>query len=100
MDTARKIEERSAARTLAYAFLWCSWQVIRLPALGLLTILAPLVRLLLTGFALVMTLTAFFFEFASGRDFPFLGMLALSLGALALLAIYDTVLTLLSGRAQ
>ncbi len=88
-------------RRFGVVVLWCAWQVIRLPALGLMTILAPLVRLLLTGFALVITLTAFLFEFATtGRDFPFFGMLALALGALAVLAVFETILSLLSGRSE
>jgi hypothetical protein len=101
VNHARKTGVLSPTRRIAGVILFCAWQAFRLPVLGLMTILAPLVRLVLTGFALVMTLTAFLFEFTtSARDFPFFGMLALGLAALAVLALYESLLGLLSGRTE
>jgi hypothetical protein len=82
---------------IALALLWCAWQAIRLPLLGVLLILEPVVRIVLSGFALVTTLTAFLFEFTSSRPFPFLGVLCVALGAFALLVLYEGLIQLFSG---
>jgi hypothetical protein len=86
---------RNVGEGLALALLWCAWQAIRLPLLGVLLILEPVVRLVLSAFALVITLTAFFFEFTSTRPFPFLGVLAVGLAAFALLALYEALIQFL-----
>lgn len=90
----------SAFERIVLALLWCLWQAIRLPLLGLLVILEPVVRFVLSAFALLMTLTAFFFEFASTRPFPFLGILAVALGAFCLLAVYEGLIQLLRFGGQ
>lgn len=82
---------------VAIALLWCVWQAIRLPVLGLLVILEPVVRVVLTAFALIVTLTALLFELASSRPFPFLGVLAVALGAFFLLVLYEGLIRVLSG---
>ena len=75
------------------------WPLIRLPVLAFLVVLEPLVRLFLGGCALVGILCAFFFKLTANRpDFPFWGMLALSLGCVALLAVYHGVIRVFSGR--
>jgi hypothetical protein len=74
------------------------WQAIRLPVLALLIILEPIVSTVLVALALLGTLTAFFWKLASDRpDFPFFGMLALSLGCFFLLTLYHAAIRLLSG---
>lgn len=92
----------SAGERVVLALLWCLWQVIRLPLLGVLVILEPVVRFVLSAFALVMMLTAFFFEFTSTRPFPFLGVLAVALGAFGLLVLYEGLIRLLrfDGRQE
>ena len=75
------------------------WQLIRLPVLAFLIILEPLVSFFLSACALIGVLCAFFFKLTSNRpDFPFWGMLAGSLGCVALLAVYHGVIRLFSGR--
>jgi hypothetical protein len=60
---------------------WLLWQAIRLPVLALLMILEPIVSALLVATALPGTLTALFWKLVSDRpDFPFFGVLALSVG--------------------
>lgn len=78
--------------------LWLIWQAIRVPVLALLTILEPIVSTVLVAAALLGTLTAFFWKLASNRpDFPFLGVLALSVGCILLLTLYHGAIRLLSG---
>ncbi|HVZ31537.1 MAG TPA: hypothetical protein VG963_03880 [Polyangiaceae bacterium] len=100
MDAPKQYRSQDLVATVAFAVLWCAWQVIRLPLLGLLTILAPVVRLLLGGFAFIVTLMAFVLEFTSTRPIPFFGMLAVALGAWAVLAVYEGLIQLLSGRSN
>src|SRR5579872_5970353 len=53
-------------RTFAERAVWMvvslTWKLLRFPALALLVILEPVARLLLAGFALLLTLTAFFLK--------------------------------------
>ena len=73
------------------------WIVIRLPMLALLVILEPVARVLLSGFALLITLTAFFWLALRGlAAFPFWTMLGLGIGALLLLALYYALMRLFS----
>ena len=69
-----------------------------MPVLALLLILEPVVRIVLSAFALLMTLTAFLFEFAGTRPFPFFGALAVAIGAFCVLMLYEGLIQLLSGR--
>lgn len=96
MDSSSHNRPGNTGERLALALLWCVWQAVRLPLLGLLVILEPVVRLVLSAFALIVTLTAFFFEFAGTRPFPFLGVLAVGLGAFAVLVLYECLIQLLS----
>ena len=88
----------SMARGALAGLLWLIWQAIRIPALALLTILEPIVSTVLVAAALLGTLTAIFWKLASNRpDFPFLGVLALSVGCFLLLTLYHGAIRLLSG---
>jgi hypothetical protein len=79
--------------------LYCLWQVIRLPALAVLVILEPIIGTLLVGLALLGSLIAFVFEFATTvPNFPFWGMLTISLGCLGLLGLYHALIRILSMR--
>jgi hypothetical protein len=98
MNGSEPHSSRSALETVALVLLWCVWQAIRLPLLALLTILAPVARIVLGGFAFIVTLMAFVLEFISSRPIPLFLMLGVGLGAYALLAIYEGLLQLLSGR--
>lgn len=89
----------SVAVPIVGGLLWLLWQAIRLPCLALLIVLEPLVRLALGGFALIGTLTAFLLEFATTLpNFPFWGMLAVSLGCVGVLALYYGAIRLFSAR--
>lgn len=73
------------------------WVVVSLPLFALLAILEPLVRVLLAGVALLVTLTALFLALVRGFGaFSFFGMLAVSVGLVLLLALYYAVLRRLS----
>jgi hypothetical protein len=97
VNASTESPSRSLGERFVLALLWCVWQAIRLPTLGVLVILEPVVRVILSGFALIMMLTAFLFEFASSRPFPFWGVLAVALGAFGLLVLYEGLIRLLSG---
>jgi hypothetical protein len=83
---------------LVGAVLKVSWTCIRFPLLALLSLLAPIVSVVLTGFALLVTLTALFFKLAGppGLSIPFWGMLGTAVLCMALLALYQGALRLLS----
>jgi len=89
-------------RTFAERAVWMvvslTWKLLRFPALALLVILEPVARLLLAGFALLLTLTAFFLKLVmpASAHAPFWGLLALAVGCVALLTAYYAVLRVLS----
>ena len=88
----------SMALGVLAGLLWVIWQAIRVPVLALLMILEPIVSTVLVAAALLGTLTAIFWKLASNRpDFPFLGVLALSVGCFLLLTLYHGAIRLLSG---
>lgn len=94
---AARIETSGPASRVALATARALWTALRLPVLTLLVILEPVVRLVLAGFALLMTLTALFFACLRPLSaFPFWGMLAAALGAVGLLAAYYAVVRLFS----
>ena len=76
--------------------LWLLWHAIRLPLLALLQAIAPAVRLALRTLALLGVLMAFFFKFLGVPHFPFLGMLAISVGFILALMAYDATIRVLS----
>src|SRR5437660_452175 len=85
------------AQRVAFGVLWVTWAVIRLPILGLLVILEPLIRVLLAGSALLITLTAFFYKLVMPHaPVPFWGMLGIAVGCVMILALYYALLRLLS----
>lgn len=78
--------------------LWLIWQAVRVPVLALLMILEPIVSTVLVAAALLGTLTALFWKLASDRpDFPFFGVLSVSVGCYLLLTLYHGAIRLLSG---
>ena len=79
--------------------LWLAWQAIRLPLLAFLVILEPLVRFLLSALALLITLTALLWAFAEPARFPFWTVLAGSLACVLVLALYHSLMRVLSGGA-
>ena len=85
---------RHDARGLALRAIWA---LVRVPLLALLVILEPVARLILTGFALLMTLTAFFWAAVGGLSaMTFWRLLGLGVGAWLLLALYYALLRALS----
>ena len=96
-DVLRRVDLGGLGRNAAAATLRAAWTLIRLPLLALVVILEPVVRVLLTGLALLLTLTAFFWVALRGLSaFPFWGMLGLGVTALLLLALYYALMRLLS----
>ena len=88
---------RGACTTLAGGILWLLWQAIRWPVLALLIVLEPVVRFVLCGFALLGTLTALMLRFTVDRpQFPFWGMLGVSLSCVALQMLYYAAIRLFS----
>ncbi len=78
------------SRSVPAAAARLMWQIARLPLLAIFTLLEPMVRWICSAALLLGVFTSVVFEFsAAGARFPFLGMLALSLGfGLALFAYY------------
>lgn len=77
--------------------LWVIWQAIRSTLLAFLLILEPIVGLILTALALLLTLTAFFWKFASDRpDFPFFLVLGSALACFFALVLYRGLIELLA----
>ena len=77
--------------------LWLIWQAIRSTLLALLLILEPIVGLILCALALLLTLTAFFWKFASNRpDFPFFLVLGSGLACFFALCLYQGLIQLLA----
>jgi hypothetical protein len=75
---------------------WLLWQVVRLPTFTLLVILEPVARLFLGALALLGVLTALILKMAGAPHFPFLPMIAASVGCGLLLAGYYSLLRVLS----
>jgi hypothetical protein len=73
-----------------------TWNAVRLPALAFLITLLPVAQILLSTVALLGLLTAFFFKFLGPQNFPFWGMVSLSLGCSLLLIAYYGLVRLLS----
>lgn len=81
------------ARSMVLGALRLSWAALRLPALALLVILEPVVKMLLAGAALLITLTAVFLSLVRPISaFPLAGMLATAAGLALLLALYYALL--------
>jgi hypothetical protein len=74
---------------------WLLWQVVRLPAFTFLLILEPIVRLVLGALALLGVLTALVLKLTAAPHFPFLAMLAASIGCGLVLAGYRALLRVL-----
>lgn len=90
-------EEQSVAADLARGMFGLAWHTIRLPILAFLTILEPIVRVVLSGAAVLGILTAFLFEFAGpAGDFPFWAIVLISLGCQLSLFLYYGLIRLLS----
>lgn len=81
-----------------WAVLCLAWKIIRFPAVALMIILEPVVRLLLAGFALLMTLTAFFLKLVmpAQAHAPFWTLLAIAVGCMAVLTVYHAILRFVS----
>ena len=89
----------STLRALAVGVLWLAWQAIRWPVFALLVVLEPIVRISLSTFALLGTLCALLFRLVVHRpQFPFWGMLAVSLSCVGMLALYYASLRWLSAH--
>ena len=74
------------------------WRLVSFPLLTLLIILEPVVRFVLSGLALLLALSAFFWKLAAPPPLhaPFLALLAAAIGCVALLTLYQWLLRLLS----
>jgi hypothetical protein len=73
-----------------------AWLVVRFPILTMLVILEPIVAFILGGLALFGVLVTLFFKLIDAPRFPTWTMLALSLGFVGALVIYEAAIRLLS----
>lgn len=101
--SAENLERRAARGTSRAARVligigWGVWQVIRWPVLTLLITLEPVARVVLGGFALLGTLTAFFFGAIHAPHFHFWPVLLVSQGCMAVLILYYAAIRLLALR--
>lgn len=71
------------------------WHAIRIPALLFLVILEPVVTFVFWGLALLGVLMSFFWKLVGPPNFPFWGMLALSLGCGFVVVAYQGLIRLL-----
>ena len=100
--SARETEALPPLRTFRERAVWAglcaTWKVVRFPVVALMVILEPVVRLLLAGFALLITLTAFFLKLVMPppAHVPFWTLLAIAVGCMAVLTVYYAILRFLS----
>lgn len=100
-DGVGRPQPESASRAILLGLLagvlWVIWQAIRSTLLAFLLILEPIVGLILSALALLLTLTAFFWKFASNRpDFPFFTVLGSGLTCFFALCLYQGLIQLLA----
>ncbi len=92
-----QIEFSGMAARVGLALARATWTTVRLPILALLVILEPVVRVVLAGFALLMTLTALLFACLRPLSaFPFWGMLCVAIASVGILALYYAFVRLFS----
>jgi len=87
---------RGIAGEAAVGLVKLLWLAIRLPILLVLVILEPVVNALFGALALLGILATIFFELVGPPHFPWVTMLAISLGFVALLVPYYALMRLLS----
>lgn len=89
---------RTFRERAAWSLLCVAWKIIRFPALALMIVVEPVARLLLAGFALLTTLTALFLKLVmpAQAHAPFWTLLAIAVGCMAALTIYNAILRFLS----
>src|SRR5215472_14219121 len=99
MVTRAETHRVAALRVFLLGLVWLLWQTMRWPLFALLVVLEPIARVGLSVFALLGTLCALLMRFAVHRaQFPFWGMLSVSLGCVGLLALYYAGIRVLSAR--
>lgn len=73
------------------------WNAIRVPVLGVLVLIEPVVRIVCSCALILGTIASVVFELSAvGPRFPFLLMLGASLGFGALLVLYEGLIALLA----
>src|SRR6266404_1945400 len=102
-DTVRRVTRHaphpvtSLMGDLAMGSLRLVWRLVRLPILTFLVILQPVVGLVLGGLALMGVLMSFFFKLSGAAPhFPFLIMLAISVGFGLALIGYEALIRYVS----
>jgi len=84
-------------RSIAAGSLRVAWDVVRLPLLAVLTLLAPVVQTLCAGLMLIGIVVSIAFKIsAAGPHFPFWHMIGISLGFGAFVIVYYGLIRLLS----
>jgi hypothetical protein len=82
---------------LAIGSLWLVWRLIRWPILTFLVILQPVVGLVFGGLAVLGVLMSFFFKLSGAAPhFPFLMMLAISIGFGLVVLVYEALIRCVS----
>lgn len=97
-ETEALLPLRTFGERAVLAVLCAVWKLLRFPVVALMIILEPIARLLLAGFALLMTLTAFFLKLVMPPQAhaPLWTLLAIAVGCMAVLTVYYAILRILS----
>jgi hypothetical protein len=76
------------------------WHVIRVPCGAMLALLEPIVSTILAGIALLLLFTAALFRFVGppNPEFPFWGMMGMSVGCVLLQVLYRSLMRLFTVR--
>jgi hypothetical protein len=97
MKRNQTTEEDAVRRVTRHALLQLVWRLIRLPILTFVVILQPVVGLVFGGLALLGVLMSFFFKLSGAAPhFPFLMMLAISVGFGLALIGYEALIRYVS----
>src|SRR3954471_14672351 len=76
------------------------WHIVRVPCGAMLALLEPIVSTVLAGIALLLLFTALFYRFAAppNPEFPFWGMIGMSVACVLLQVLYRSLMRLFTGR--
>jgi hypothetical protein len=94
--SAGDLDGRRAIRRIALGVIAVAWHVIRLPILGLVVILEPIITFVLAGLALLGVLTSILFKLVGPVDFPVWTVLGISIGFVMVLTLVHALIRALS----
>ena len=84
-------------RSPACRLLWIIWRLVRLPVLAALVVFEPAASVILSAVGFLGIALALILKFSRDLpEFPFWGMMALSIGAVLVLMIYRALIRIFS----